>query len=312
MTDAALHATRCAVCGTEGNATELYPANFGPEAFSPETFSARRLPDRIHYRMVRCNRCGLVRSDPVADAELAAKLYRQSSFDYSREVDSLARTYGSYLARLERYGAAKGSLLEIGCGNGFFLERARAQGYQDVRGVEPSARAIELAPGDIRGRIVCAMMGPGLFPDASFDAICLFQVLDHVFDPAGAIETCFQMLKPGGFILALNHNVEALSARILKERSPIVDIEHTYLYSPASMRRLFSKCGFEVKEVGTVRNLYSLGYLARLVPFPGFLKKALLATLGGTGVGRLRVKVPLGNLYMIGRKPASLTGGICC
>ena len=169
-----------------------------------------------------------------------------------------------------------------------------------------------MAPGDIRGRIVCAMMGPGLFPEASFDAICLFQVLDHLFDPAGAIETCFQLLKPGGFILALNHNVRALSARILKERSPIVDIEHTYLYSPASIRRLFSRFGFEVKETGSVRNLYSLGYVARLVPLPGPLKKALLATLGGTGVGRLRVKVPLGNLYAIGQKPAGLTGGVCC
>jgi hypothetical protein len=137
-------------------------------------------------------------------------------------------------------------------------------------------------------------------------------VLDHVFDPGGAIETCFQLLKPGGFILALNHNVEALSARILKERSPIVDIEHTYLYSPASMRLLFSKCGFDVKEAGSVRNLYSLGYVARLAPFPGPLKKALLAALGGTGVGRLRVKVPLGNLYLIGRKAAGLTTAVCC
>jgi len=66
-----------------------------------------------------------------------------------------------------------------------------------VRGVEPSARAIESAPGDIRGCIVCAMMGPGLFAEASFDAICLFQVLDHLFDPAAAMETCYQWLKPG-------------------------------------------------------------------------------------------------------------------
>lgn len=308
MTDAGLHATCCAICGTEGNATELYAANFGPEAFSPEVFSARRLPDRIHYRMVRCNGCGLVRSDPVADPALAARLYGQSSFDYSHEVDSLARTYGSYLARLDRYGAAKGSILEIGCGNGFFLAQARAQGYRDVRGVEPSARAIESAPGDIRGCIVCAMMGPGLFAEASFDAICLFQVLDHLFDPAAAMETCYQWLKPGGFVLALNHNVEALSARLLKARSPIVDIEHTYLYSPASMRRLLSKFGFDVKEIGSVRNLYSAGYVARLVPLPAPLKKALLATLDGTGVGRWRVKIPLGNLYAIAQKPAGPAG----
>jgi hypothetical protein len=39
-----LIATHCAICGTEGNAQELYPANFDDKAFSAETFSARRLP----------------------------------------------------------------------------------------------------------------------------------------------------------------------------------------------------------------------------------------------------------------------------
>ncbi len=188
MTAVELHATACAICQTENNATELYRANFDPEAFSPAVFSARRMPDRIHYRMVRCNTCELVRSDPVADPAKVADLYQQSTFDYSQEVENLARTYGAYLARLDRYGASKGSILEIGCGNGFFLMQARQQGYLDVRGVEPSRSAVELAPAEIRDRIVCAMMGPGIFPDETFDAICLFQVLDHIFDPAALVK----------------------------------------------------------------------------------------------------------------------------
>jgi hypothetical protein len=59
MTAVDVHATCCAVCSTEGNSTVLYSANFSPEDFSPAVFSARRLPDRIHYRLVRCNSCGL-------------------------------------------------------------------------------------------------------------------------------------------------------------------------------------------------------------------------------------------------------------
>jgi SAM-dependent methyltransferase len=304
VTAVELHATLCAICKTENNATELYRANFDPEAFSPAVFSARRMPDRIHYRMVRCNTCELVRSDPVADPAKVAGLYQQSSFDYSEETENLARTYGAYLARLERYGASKGSLLEIGCGNGFFLMWAREQGYRDVRGVEPSRSAIDLAPAEIRSRIVCAMMRPGLFPNETFDAICLLQVLDHIFDPAALVQTCFDILKPGGFVLCLNHNVDALSARLMKERSPIVDIEHTYLYSPDTITRLFSGFGFQVKETGAVRNRYSLSYLMRLVPAPAALKKLTLAALDFTRLGRLPMRVPLGNLYMIARKPS--------
>src|SRR5438093_1306535 len=102
-----LRTTRCAICGTEGNATELYPANFDPQALNPAVFSARRLPDRIHYRMVKCNVCGLVRSDPMADASLLEQLYHQSTFTYGDEVADLQRTYGRYLTRLDRFQARK-------------------------------------------------------------------------------------------------------------------------------------------------------------------------------------------------------------
>jgi len=306
MTGVRVQTTDCAICKTEGNATELYPANFSPEDFSPEVFSARRLPDRIHYRLVRCNSCRLVRSDPVADHSLVANLYRESTFDYSGEVDNLSHTYGSYLARLDRYGVEKNALLEIGCGNGFFLAEASRRGYRDVRGVEPSEAAIKLAEDAIRPGIVCAMMTSGLFPRDSFDVVCLFQVLDHIFDPGTLLETCFEILKPGGFVLCLNHNVEALSARLMKHRSPIIDIEHTYLYSPVTLAKLLTKLRFQVKESGGVRNRYSLEYLLRLVPSPAGIKKAVLQMANSTGLGRLSFSVPLGNLYMLAQKP--LTG----
>lgn len=306
MTTIEVRSTYCAICLTKDNAIELYPANFTPDDFSPAVFSARRLPDRIHYRIVRCNKCGLVRSDPVADPTVVAGLYRESSFDYGFETENLAATYGAYLSRLDRHSVIKGALLEIGCGNGFFLQQARLQGYRDVHGVEPSEAAIQIADDDIRSRIVCSVMRPGLFANESFDVICLFQVLDHIFDPASLLRSCYQILKPGGFVLCLNHNVEALSARLMKSRSPIIDIEHTYLYSSATMAQLFARLGFEMKETGRVRNRYSSSYLLRLVPFPSSFKQRILKLVDAVGLGRCSFWVPLGNLYTIAQKP---TGG---
>ena len=195
----------------------------------------------------------------------------------------------------------KHSLLEIGCGNGFFLEEAQARGYADVRGVEPGSQAIAQAAPGIRERIVCDMMRPGLFAEASFDVVCLFQVFDHLPDPSGVLTEIHQVLKPGGLVLILNHNINALSARLLGERSPIIDLEHTYLYSPATLARLARDQGFSPLKTGAVLNDYTLHYLTRLVPLPSFLKLPLLALLRGTLLGRLRVSVPLGNLYLIAR-----------
>jgi SAM-dependent methyltransferase len=295
--------THCAICGTEGNAHELYPANFDPQALNPGVFSARRLPDRIHYRMVKCNACGLVRSDPIADPALLAQLYHQSAFTYTDEVADLKRTYGRYLAELDKHGASKGALLEIGCGNGFFLQQALAQGYRSVRGVEPSQAAVSQAAPEVRDRIVCDLMRPGLFGPAEFDVICLFQVFDHVPDPGALLKACLAALRPGGLVLALNHNVAAFSARLLGERSPIVDIEHTYLYSPATMTRLFTEHEFCVLKTGPVRNRYSLRYLMRLLPLPAGPKQVALDWLQRHAIGGLRLCVPLGNLYLVAWKP---------
>jgi SAM-dependent methyltransferase len=295
--------TRCAICQTFENALEMYPATFTADAFNPAVFSARRLPDRIHYRVVRCHDCGLVRSDPVANTSLLNDLYAHSSFDYGTEIRHLKRTYGHYLTRAQRLTDRRDSLLEIGCGNGFFLEEALVRGFKTVTGVEPSARAVAAAPPALRAHIVCDVMRPGLFPADEFDLICMFQVLDHIPLPVELLAECRRALKPGGLVLALNHNVAALSARLLGERCPIIDIEHTYLYSQATLARIFTTAGFEVLEQGSVWNSYSAYYLVRLLPLPGLAKQVLLTFLRTTGLGKLGARLPLGNLYQVALKP---------
>jgi SAM-dependent methyltransferase len=297
-----LQETRCAICGSVDNAETVYPANLGRDAFTPAVFSARRTPDRIHYQIVRCLECGLLRSDPVASAEILSDLYSRSEFHYADESTNLAETYGRYLDELDRYGCTKEALLEIGCGNGFFLEEARRRGYAVVRGVEPSADAVAQAPAGLRAAIVVDVMRPGLFDEQSFDAICLFQVLDHLTDPARVLNECRQLLRPGGFILCLNHDVEAMSARLLGERSPIIDVEHTYLFSKSTISRLLAGLGFRVLVCGPVRNTYSLRYLSHLLPLPRQAKNPLLAALDATRLGRVRLSVRLGNLYAIAQR----------
>ena len=252
--------------------------------------------------MVRCRRCGLVRADPVLDPTRSAELYRSSTFDYAEELDGLRTTYGTALDRLAATAPGRRGLVDIGCGNGFVLEVARARGWTDLRGVEPSSDAIARAPAAVGELIVQDVMRAGLLPHGSFDAVTLFQVLDHIPEPLALLQECRAILRERGVILALNHNVTAWSARLLGERSPIVDVEHTYLYSPATMRRLFENAGFDVLTVGPVRNTYSLTYLMHLLPMPQSAKTAALARLAGSRLGRVQATVPLGNLCLLARR----------
>ncbi|MBC7789361.1 MAG: class I SAM-dependent methyltransferase [Anaerolineae bacterium] len=234
---------------------------------------------------------------------MLAQLYAQSSFDYDSEVSNLKRTYGRYLSRVTPHlQSSKRSLLEIGCGNGFFLEEAVSRGYKEVWGVEPSAAAVKLARPEIRDRIVCDVMHAGLFEPEFFDVICLFQVFDHIPDPVALLDSCRRLLKPHGLMLFLNHNVDSLSFRLLGSRSPIVDIEHTYLYSPRTLTDLLGRHGFTACEDGTVLNSYSLRYLSQLLPAPKQIKGMILDAMRRSALGRVSLSVPLGNLYLVARK----------
>lgn len=298
----ALQATRCAICGTEGNATELYPSTLTPKAFDARTFSARRLPDRVHYRMVKCNKCGLVRADPAADSAEVAGLYARSTFDYGTEVNNLKRTYGRYLGKLDKHGAQRDGLVEVGCGNGFFLEEALQRGFRNVRGIEPSHEAIESAAPSVKPLIVEDILRPGVLPDHSASVACLFHVFDHLPEPGAALDELHRILKPDGLALILNHDIDAPSAKALGEKSPIVDVEHYYLYSKDTLGKLAAAHGFEVVESGSVWNDYSAGYVARLLPLPKGVKQGLQGALQATRLARPKVKVPLGNLYVVARR----------
>ncbi len=293
--------TPCAICGTFDNAIELYAPTYDEGSFNEGVFSARRIPDAIHYRLVRCLKCGLVRSDPAADQASLSELYVRSSFDYAPEVTNLRRTYGRYLARARAHARGR-SLLEIGCGNGFMLAEALAQGYEEVRGVEPSLKAIEAAAPAIKAHIVADIMRAGLFEPGEFDTVCLFQVFDHLPEPGPFLDDVRAVMSAGGVLLCFNHNISAVSSRVLGEKSPIVDIEHCYLYSPATMKLILEKHGFDVVEVGAATNSLSLRHFLHLLPTPKLIKRTLLTTADRTRAGRLHLRLPLGNLYAIGVK----------
>jgi SAM-dependent methyltransferase len=255
--------------------------------------------------MVRCDRCGLVRSDPIAPDALLARVYSESMLEYHTEIPHLRATYGRLLRGLRRFGATRGSLLEIGCGNGFFLQEALEIGYDAVQGVEPSRAAVTGAPPELRDRIRLDVVRPGLLERNRFDVVCLFQVLDHLADPKGVLSEVHEALRPGGLLLTVQHNVEAFSARILGERSPIVDVEHTYLFSPKTAGLLCQSVGFDVLDVGSIWNRISIEHFLSLLPLTARFRFVSRSLLGKLHLGRMPLWLPLGNLRLIARKKKS-------
>ena len=292
--------TKCAICGSFGNSELIYTATIDANTFNYEVFSARRLPDRRHYQWVKCKECSLFRSDPIWDIDLQ-ELYSKSTFDYSQELHGLKNSYRKIVLKTCPSPAGK-SIVEIGGGNGFFLEEAQEMGFTTITEIEPSIPAFESAPDRLKPYFRVDIVREGLINDDSEDLVVIFHVLDHLPDPLSILKLIHKMLKPGGSVCIAVHNVNSISATILKDKSPIFDVEHTYLYSKKTIRSLLTQAGFNEVRVRHYKNSYSLAYLVHLIPISRNLRMKILASKFGEGLRKIRITVPLGNMWAAGTK----------
>lgn len=293
--------TRCVICGTFDNSIEICPENIDNSSTTPEVFSARRLPDRRYYRWVKCRICSLFRSDPVLDIDLN-ELYMKSTFDYGSEILGLQKTYGRLILKAFRPSKPLGKILEIGGGSGFFLEEALRIGFNSILGIEPSIAAVESANPKIKEYLRVSMFDDNSAQDDSCEAIAIFHTLDHLEQPIEVLKVAHKKLRKNGRIIIAVHNVEAFTARVLKKRSPIFDVEHTFLFSPKTLRAVLELAGFKDIKVGAYCNFYSLSYITHLLPIPRTLKEGILNSRFNSLLVKFKLWIPLGNISASGVK----------
>jgi SAM-dependent methyltransferase len=291
--------TTCAICATATFDREVYPANFRPEDLNPVVFSARRLPDRLHYRMVVCRQCGLMRANPVLSPLALNVLYSASHGHDPQLSQKAAVTYARYFR--DNFSPFQGRLLEIGCGPGFFLKEMMLQGCDQVNGVEPSHEAVEQS-GESKGLIYNGMFVGGIYPKEYFDVICAFQMFDHLGDPRQFLKDCGGYLKPGGSLFLILHNIHALPAKIMGRSCPMVDIEHPILYNPETIVKLLEANGFAVKKKFSVFNRYPLRYWLQLMPMPSAFKETFSGFLNKSSLGDIPLTLGAGNMGLIALK----------
>jgi SAM-dependent methyltransferase len=295
----------CPLCGSGDQSRVFADADFDLAQLDRFAFASRKLPEYMHLRLVECPACDLLYASPLPEREALAQLYDDAAFDAGDESAAAARTYGRLLRAIVDRLPGRDGALDVGTGDGAFLGELLDQGFTRVAGVEPSAAPIASAPPRVRSLIRHGVLDPADFPPASLALFTCFQTLEHVYDPLWLARAAHPLLREGGAAFFVCHNRRAVSARLLGLRSPIFDIEHLQLFSPASARRLLETAGFADVRTRTVVNRYPLRYWARLFPLPGPVKQRVLAALDATGLGAVPVGAPVGNLAVVGFKPGA-------
>ena len=293
---------RCPGCGSTENAQVFADANFDPSQWNRFTFSSRKLPEYCNYRLLVCRSCDLVYANPAPSDDDLMRAYVAADFGSAEEARHAARTYASCLRPLLAKLPDREGALDIGAGDGAFLEWLVESGFTDVLGIEPSPAAVRAARNDGRRFIHCGMFCAETLQTRRFRLVTCFQTLEHVDDPLGLCRAAHRLLKEDGAIFVIGHNRRALTAKVLGKRSPIFDVQHLQLFSPRSLGRLLEEAGFDEVEVRPIWNRYPLHYWLRLFPLPARAKERTLAALSGTQMGRWVVPLPAGNLAGFGKK----------
>jgi SAM-dependent methyltransferase len=172
-------------------------------------------------------------------------------------------------------------LLEIGCAHGERLDYLRRLGWS-VHGVEFS----DLASAKTRARgIACdsAFVEDCEFPAASFDAIIMSMVLEHLGDPASALARVAGWLRPGGVLLLSVPNFGGIEARLFGPYAYTLQVPtHLTHFDRATITTLLTQAGFrdiKISAQGVPRDLRG-GLQAYLKDHPNVIARHLLSAPG--------------------------------
>jgi SAM-dependent methyltransferase len=292
----------CPICDAQGDPRPFASANFTLEELDGFAFASRKLPEYMHWQLTECLRCDVIYAAEAPRSKDLARLYHTAEFDSSGEARFASETYSKKLESIGGRLPDRQGAVDVGTGDGAFLRKLLQANFTNVVGVEPSEAPILTADEEIRPLIRHDVFRSDLFEPNSLSLVTCFQTIEHLPDPLGFCRDAFRMLKAGGCLYLIGHNRRALSAKILGMKSPIFDIEHLQLFSPRSMCELIRAAGFSRIEIKPILNRYPMKYWARLLPFPGMLKRTLLGFMQSSPIGGVLIPLPAGNLSAIAFK----------
>ncbi|MBE0410916.1 MAG: class I SAM-dependent methyltransferase [Anaerolineales bacterium] len=225
-----------------------------------------KLPDLLLQReqvistFVRCKQCGLVLQNPRPNIE-------EMSFHYPPEYDSYTTALNNnqtpwLLQKAYRYGIEKrgrivrnhkksGRLLDIGCATGVFLAGMKVHPEWELIGVEINKQAAEIAREQNQLNVVHGTLEDAGFPSEFFDAVTMWDVLEHLHDPSSSLKEIHRILKPDGVLVFRVPNLNSWDAKLFGAAWAGLDApRHLYVFDPQTLSSLLAKNNFEIHKMG--------------------------------------------------------------
>jgi len=213
---------------------------------------------REEFDILRCKSCGYAQTFPQPDESTIGKYYETDAYISHSETHSgivnklyhLIRQFNvrKKLHLVEQMAHRHKSLLDVGCGTGFFLSHCKEQGW-NVTGVEQNDKARTKAEERINASVypsIDKISNTG----KTFDVITLWHVFEHLYDINRSFEQLKSLLNPHGILVLALPNPCSKDAEMYGKDWAAFDVpRHLSHFSRQSIRLLAGKHGMKVKKI---------------------------------------------------------------
>ena len=148
-----------------------------------------------------------------------------------------------------------GKLLDVGCGNGWFLKKMQRLNW-DVNGIDFDPAAVDFCKSQGLNVSLGSLHAQN-FPDNYFDAVTVNHVIEHVHNPRELLKECYRILKTGGKLILETPNTKSWIHKYIFKNSwfSLDPPRHVFIYNPRNLQHLVNKAGFaSIKSTSTTRN----------------------------------------------------------
>lgn len=181
--------------------------------------------------------------------------------DYDQDKEPMRSVFVNYLSKFEKLTDGR-DIFDVGAATGYFLDLAKARGWQTA-GVEISDYAATEARR--RGHRIFIGRLPLLEIKHNCNLVTMWDVLEHVEDPLAYIKSINRLLKSKGYLAINTIDIKSFWARLIgKHWHLMIPPEHLYYYSKKSLSYLLEANGFRICQWGRIGKKFSLAYLFKV------------------------------------------------
>ncbi len=216
--------------------------------------------EKDYMKIVRCRDCDLVYVNPVFDFDHYKKIYANE--DYQEIMSELQEASHDY--RVKRFGNERVEImnrfiggnktakyLDVGCSTGFVVEAARNVGW-DSMGIDLNPSAIKFGIKEKNLNLQNISLEELDIKEHSFDAISLFEVIEHLTNPIEILQKAITSLKDNGILFIYVPNYDSAFRILLgKEAHFIWPTHHLNYYTPKTIMNLLERLGMKIELLVT-------------------------------------------------------------